>query len=76
MSRLHIINLLYVMSTKKLAEKKPLCQINKGLTRLGSTSAFVPCFGNLSSGSARSVVTTLPETVLFGAPPPPAPNDV
>lgn len=41
------------------------------LTRTGSTLALDACLGNLSSGSARKPAATLPDSVLFGAPPPP-----
>ena len=40
------------------------------LTKPGSTSVLAACFGNLSSGSARKPAATLPDSVLFGAPPP------
>ena len=41
------------------------------LTRFGSTLALDACLGNLSSGSARNPAATRPDSVLFGAPPPP-----
>ena len=40
------------------------------LTKTGSTSTLEACLGNLSSGSARNPAAILPDSVLFGAPPP------